>query len=376
MASQRRQLTESEMHVGVPLPWNVYDATGRLLLRSGYVIGTQKQIETLSKFGLFREQTAADSEKEAPLRPAAKLSPFDTINLFQYRLKAIFGEINKSTGAIVKEQITNFAQDVQALCKEDLDAALGALHLDNEGQYTHIHPIHTALLVELIGKRLGLEEVERQSIIAAALTANVGMLELQELLHLQKDGLTARQREEVWGHPERSVALLKAAGVDDALMLDTVLSHHERMDGSGYPNGLSGTAIAMAVRMIALADTYSAMVTPRAYRAEMQAKEALKEIFLKRGKEIDESLAHVFIKELGIYPPGAFVRLENGEIAVVIRRGKDATHPVVQSIISPRGGAYTAARRHSCEQEMYQIKEVVRREKNSAVNLRKLWGYE
>ena len=97
---------------------------------------------------------------------------------------------------------------------------------------------------------------------------------------------------------------------------------------------------------------------------------------MKRGKEIDESLAHLFIKELGVFPPGAFVRLENGEIAVVIRRGKDAKHPVVQSIISPRGGAYSTSRRHSCEQEMYHIKEVVRREKNSAVNVRKLWGYE
>ena len=376
MAGQRKQLTESEMHVGVPLPWNVYDATGRLLLRSGYVIGSQKQIETLSKFGLFREHTAGDVGKEEAPRPVVKLSPFDTINLFQYRLKAIFGEIAKPSGAIVKDQVSKFAQDVQVLCVEDFDAALGALHLDNEGQYSHIHPIHTALLVELIGKRLGLSDVERQSIIAAALMANIGMVELQELLHLQKEPLSARQREEVWGHPESSVQLLKAAGVDDVLMLETILSHHERIDGSGYPNGLSGTAIPISVRMIALADTYSAMVTPRAYRAEMQAKEAVKEIFLKRGKEIDESLAHVFIKELGIYPPGAFVRLENGEIAVVIRRGKDATHPVVQSILSPRGGAYTSARRHSCEQELYHIKEVVRREKNSAVNLRKLWGYE
>ncbi|MBI3776056.1 MAG: HD domain-containing protein [Gammaproteobacteria bacterium] len=376
MADQHRRLTEDELHAGVPLPWNVYDANGRLLLRSGNLIDSKQQIEALCALGLFRALTAADAAKDDAPQPAVKLSPFDTINLFQYRLKGIFAEINKPSGAAVKELLANFAHDVQTLCTQDLDAGLGALHLDNEGHYTHIHPIHTALLAELIGKRLGLGDAERQSIIGAALTANIGMVDLQELLHLQKEPLTALQRKEVWGHPERSVELLKGAGIDDMLLLDTVQSHHERMDGSGYPKGLSGTSIPMSVRMISLADTYSAMVTPRAYRVELQAKEALKEIFLRRGKEIDESLAHVFIKELGIYPPGAWVRLENGEIAVVIRRGKNATNPIVQSIISPRGGAYTTPHRHSCEQQMYQIKEVVRNEKNCAFSVRTLWGYE
>lgn len=373
--SQFQKLREDEMRIGSPLPWNVFDSGGQLLLCKGYIIGSTRQQETLIKLGLFREQTA-DEKKEEPVRASPKLSPFDIITQFQYRLKALITEIHKPSGPNIQDQITRFAKDVQALCAQDLDAGLGALHIDHEGQYIHIHPIHTALLTELITKRLNIPEHDRVSMIAAALTANIGMVELQATLHNQKAPLSPHQQEEIWGHPERGVALLKKVGVTDALWLDTILHHHERLNGKGYPSGLSGEQITVGVRVISLADTYSAMVTPRAYRAELQAKEALKEIFLKRGSDIDESLAHVFIKELGIYPPGAFVRLVNGEVAVVIKRGSNATNPVVQSIISPRGGPYSIPRQHNCEQDMFKIKEVVPREKNLPVSLRKLWGYD
>lgn len=285
-------------------------------------------------------------------------------------------EIHKPSGINIQQQVTRFAKDVQELCATDLDAGLGALHIDHEGQYIHIHPIHTALLTELMAKSLNIPEPERISMIAAALTANIGMLELQATLYGQKEPLSPRQQEEIWAHPKLGVTLLEKVGVTDALWLDMILHHHERFNGTGYPSGLSGDSVKIGVRVISLADTYSAMVMPRSYRSALQAKEALKKIFLKSGGDIDESLAHAFIKELGIYPPGTFVRLVNGEIAVVIKRGSSAKNPVVQSIISPRGGPYSIPRQHNCEQDMYKIKEVAPREKNLPVSLRKLWGYD
>lgn len=134
---QYKKLSKSEVRIGSPLPWNVFDSSGRLLLCRGYVIDSSNQIETLVNLGLFRESTT-DENKEEPIRQESKLSPFDTITQFQYRMKALISEIHKPSGLNIQQQVTRFAKDVQELCANDLDAGLGALHIDHEGQYIHI----------------------------------------------------------------------------------------------------------------------------------------------------------------------------------------------------------------------------------------------
>lgn len=201
------------------------------------------------------------------------------------------------------------------------------------------------------------------------------MLELQDKLHNQKEPLTEHQLREIRQHPDNGEKLLRAAGVDDPLWLRIVRQHHERNDGSGYCEGLRGDAIIEEAKLLALVDIYSAMVSPRAYRAEMQAKEVLRDLFLSRGKSIDDHLCMVFIKEMGIYPPGSFVRLVNGEVAVVIRRGNSATSPLVSSVLSPRGGLYIKPLRRDTSQKGYAIQEFCVMEKGVKLNLSVIWGY-
>lgn len=86
---------------------------------------------------------------------------------------------------------------------------MAAVHLSRGYTYTVVHPVHTAILCELLGKRLELDGSERASIIAAALTMNLGMLELQDVLFAQKTPLTDSQKKEIFLHPSRSVDLLK-----------------------------------------------------------------------------------------------------------------------------------------------------------------------
>ncbi len=132
-----------------------------------------------------------------------------------------------------------------------------------------------------------------------------------------------------------------------------------RIDGSGYPHGLAGGALGALARLLAITDIHSAMIRPRAYRDALHARHALRGIFLERGRQIDDALAAAFIKELGIHPPGTFVRLHNGEIAVVTRRQQSAAHPALKCVIGRDGTLLVRAAPCDCQRSESAIVEVV-----------------
>lgn len=367
-----------EIRVGQPLPWDCYDQGGVLLLRRGTVVSSERQLETLMERGLFvnnRADEVGGQDKGSQRTEYEITSPFHIVDEFKRRLKGIFEVLANRQAEEWPARVLKLCQDLQALCDKDADAALASLHLDHEGRYTIVHPLHVAILSEMIGRKKNLPAEQRLTMLAAALTGNISMIELQEVLHRQQAPLTDAQREEIRMHPLVSVDLLLELGVKEDPWIKTVLHHHEKIDGSGYPGALRGDDIPLLVRIVSLADAYSAMVTPRSYRNQILARDALRDIFLKRGSEVDAELAGLFIKELGVFPPGAFVRLKNGEIAVVIRRGANATAPVVQSVVGPRGAPLPTPFRRDCNEPRYIIHEMVARDRGLTLNLHRLWGY-
>jgi len=230
------------------------------------------------------------------------------------------------------------------------------------------------MVVGLIARRKGYDPNAMTTVMAAALTANVGMLDLQESL-LHHEGPPS---EEIWEsirqHPEHGVALLKAAGIDDADWLATVEQHHEKNDGSGYNKGLQGTAIHDGAKMVGVADRYHVLISDRARRRALPPTDSLRKLFVLK-EHLDEECVLAFIKEMGIYPPGVYVRLHNGEIGMVIRRGDDGVTPRVASLVSPRGAHYTKPFVRDCKTSEYAIKEQVQPLSIPTANLYALWGY-
>jgi len=372
------RIKSEDLQVGKPLPWDCYDAGGVLLLRKGVVIASQRQLDGVIERGLFADQEGHKPAAQAPSVPAEKPSPFHIIADIKLRLRAIFTGIITAQTTDLPGRIIKLCKDLQDLCEMDADAALGTLHLDHEGRYTIIHPLHVAILCELIAKRKGVAAEPRLSLLAAAITSNIAMIELQDTLQKQQTPLNPEQLEAIRLHTLKGVDMLLAAGVQDDVWIRTVLHHHEKLDGSGYPGALRGDDIPLPVRILSLADTYSAMITPRVYRNQILASDALRDIFLKRGAEMDAALAQVFIKEMGVFPPGAFVKLHNGEVAVVIRRGDNAMAPLVQSLIGPRGAPLPVPvpLRRDSSKEDYAIREMVCPDKTASIDPHLLWGYK
>lgn len=368
------RLSAADIRVGEPIQWDCYDAAGILLLRKGVLVASERQIEGLIARGLFITQKAVATESNVP-RPVEKASPFYVVEEFKRRLRGIFEAMVGGQGADIPERILKLGRDLQGVCDLDADAVLGMMHLDTESRYTIMHPLYVAILAELIGRVKKLTMEERLSIVAAALTANVSILELQELLQKQEGPLTDEQKAEMRLHPVKAVDMLLGVGVQDEAWIATVLHHHEKIDGSGYPGAQRGDAIPLSVRILALADTYGAMVTPRVYRTSILARDALRDIFLKRGGEMDAELAQLFIKVLGVFPPGTFVKLQNGEIGIVTRRGENTMKPIVHAVVGPRGAPFAASIKRDTTQADYAITEMVVRDRAVKLDVHRMWGY-
>lgn len=368
------RIRKEEIRIGQPLPWPVYDSHGLLLLSKGFIISSERQLDSLVQRGLYSNKVAAPPKPQVQ-EEKKPLSPFKVFDQFQLRLKRLCEDLKTNPQPDIPERILRFSADLQRLCRYDADAVLGAVHLIHEGQYTIVHSLHAAILCELFLRALSISAEDRLPILAAALTHDIGMMDTHDQLHKQPAPLTDQQWMEVRRHPKRSVEILEQAGVIDGIWLETVLHHHERLDGTGYPFGLHDEDIFFPARVLAIVDIYGAMIKRRAYRESLQAKDALREIFLKLAGEVDDQLAKIFVKELGIFPPGVFVRLKNSEIAIVTHRSGIATSPIAHAIIGPRGAPLTKPIKRDTRNMEFAIHELIPRENTVSINLCHLWGY-
>lgn len=372
-----RLLTAADLPVGQPLPWPVYDAAGRLLLGAGQLVKDEQFVDALVAREAYRPLSADELRAaNAPAQTRVIRDPFVEMTTQTARLAEGLTALmtGRQQGAVA--WAADLVDAVESLVTMDDNAVLGALLLHDDLGYSVAHAWMSATLCDIVARRLPLEDAERRSLIAAALTSNVGMFDIQDTLSEQAGPLDPRQARAVHAHPGRSVALLEAAGIDDPLWLRTTREHHERLDGSGYPQGLKGDAIALPARLLALADIYAAMILPRRYRDGIHAKSALREIFTQRGEKVDAALVGTFIKEVGVFPPGVFVRLQCGEMAVVIRRNPmQAQKPIVRSVRNALGRQLERPLlRDSAEATPYAIVEALPRQP-LPFTLREVWGY-
>ncbi len=249
---------------------------------------------------------------------------------------------------------------VQHACQQHSMGVLAALQLNRNAGNQHVKELHAAVLCELIGRHIGMTPSARLLLVCAALTQDIGMLDLQKgRLDKQATELTDAQHRQIHKHPLNGLKTLEQAGVKDTVWLSAVEQHHERIDGKGYPQALSGTQISQAARILALADVYVAMVRPRGDRAALLPREAMKTIFHSRGVHLDADLARVLIAVLGTQPPGSWVRLANNEVAVVIRRSDMPAFPWVGSVLSAEAEHLAQARLRDTSDRRFSILEMV-----------------
>lgn len=373
----KHRISAADLVLGEPLLWDVYDEHGVLLLSRGHVIENHHQIEELVERGLFADAANFSRKPAAPSARVKELpSVLHLLDTAERRLEHLLFGFHLEQDAPVR--LREIAQVLAYAAGLNPDIALASILLDQEvHSYTVRHSIDTAIVALLVAKALKRPEEEIASLTAAALTMNLGMLRRHNAFQAKSSPLTEAEQEVIRRHPEESVRLLQQAGVTDPAWLSCVLHHHENEDGSGYPAGKSGADIPLNAKIVSLADRYCARITGRVYRKPLLPSVALRGLFVDERKCVDTHLAPCFIEELGVYPPGSIVRLQNGETAIVTQRGKTATTPVVHAYLGPWGAPLSFPIRRETAKELFAVRSALDLgEAPLPFSPRQIWGAE
>lgn len=353
------------VQINVPVPINIWDARGYLLLRKGDLIESEQHRDNLMRRGPMAKESdyeawnysytmqidrmvrsnshslseIADAPLPMALPEAEKIDPLDHV--------LVWPDLQTSLTMLLHRNVTaagDFAFRIgrvelkaKNLLADSVDKAvfvLLQLLFDRNIPYSATHALLTACIAHEIGRAAGLADSELESLFRAAMTMNIGMARLHDKLARQDRPPSDEQKAEIAQHPLSGVQILKDLEVADPLWLSLVEEHHEQTDGKGYPHGKR--ELATVQQILQLSDVFVARISPRRTRRGSLINVAARDIYLGRdGKP--NPLGALLVKTLGIYPPGSYVTLASGEVAVVARRGRRANAPEVFAIIGRSG---------------------------------------
>jgi len=219
------------------------------------------------------------------------------------------------------------------------------------GEYTFHHSINVSILCGVIGKWMGYKGTELEDLVLAGLLHDIGKTQVSELLINKPEKLNAEEMAEMKRHSKLGTELIQKAGTISSNVTDAVLQHHERMDGSGYPNGLAGRYIHPYARIVAIADLYDAVTSDRPFQGKASPFAAARIIASEMFGRLDMKTATTFLEHIRDHFIGTRVCLTDGRQAEVILLGNDFTF---KPIIRTEAGEFLDTR---CNPEI-QIREV------------------
>ena len=311
------------VHLGAPLPFNVRHADRTLLLARGQQVESSEQLQALFERGALVDIAELQTPREEILKAPREQLP----GLWARSLDEINQVLLSQPDQGFVAALDDASQPVQSLIERDPDLAVFQV-LRQGGSadvaYGARRSLQCAITAFLVAQRLGWTVDQAALVFKVGLTMNLAMLELQGQLARQTAPLSREQRDALRDHPAHGVQMLELAGIRDRDWLRAVQEHHEQEDGRGYPTGK--TDVGDLASLVRRADVYTAKLASRTSRDAVAADLAGRQMFMQ---DPGHPMTAALVKEFGIYPPGCFVRLASGELAMVIGRGELITAPMV-----------------------------------------------
>ncbi|WP_420589395.1 HD-GYP domain-containing protein [Bacterioplanoides sp.] len=198
------------------------------------------------------------------------------------------------------------------------NAILWLTRLKHQDEYTAEHSVNVCLLSIALGREMDLAPYELENLGICGLMHDIGKMKVPPEILNKPSSLDPEEFEEMARHTVYARQLLMGRSDIYPGAVDVAYSHHERLDGKGYPRGVDSTKLSMFTRIVTVADAYDAMTSDRCYKQGMSSIDSLKIIHRNIGTQFDEEIARKFIAMIGLYPPGYLIEMTNGEVGIIL----------------------------------------------------------
>jgi HD-GYP domain-containing protein (c-di-GMP phosphodiesterase class II) len=288
-----------------------------------------KLIEALSRMGVRKVEIAVPNEIDnaemmmrlKELDPSVTIVDNEVTRRAQNVVDDIFAQASLEEKFNIPVDVVNeLGRDISAEVVKASQIALSMVESDLDS-YSRDHALNVSMLSGYISLKLSetgkLAPPMVEKAVLAGLLFDIGKTAIPGEILNKAGKLTPEEMVIMRNHVRESVSICKLSGVSDKDILDGIAYHHERYDGSGYHKGLVGTQIPILARILAVADTFDAMTSPRVYKDAVSSKMSFNFIMSANETEFDPDICKIFLAGMGIYPPGAIVELSDGRVARV-----------------------------------------------------------
>lgn len=335
---------------------DVFDKDGILLLSANTAIQSEEQIARLRARGVHSVYINVRKGKDVEAGDGGADPLIAERERAYYEELARAREVHGETAVTAREALQaaragrpfsvtrtrRAAENIVESILRNPDALVSLSQIKGYDEYTYTHSVNVAILVASLAREMGYEGERLVNIGLGGLLHDIGKMRVPESVLNKPGKYTDIEFKVMKRHPEHGLAIVGERSGISPLTKKVIGQHHERHNGSGYPQGLSGDRIDEAGIIGAVADVYDALTSDRVYRAAWTPQKALATIFQGCDRDYSRRVVELFTRHLGIFPVGSFVKLKSGEMGVVVRVSRGSLLAPIVLVLFDQSGRRVA----------------------------------
>ncbi len=231
--------------------------------------------------------------------------------------RSFMDDIRLGRAIDIKEVKASVSECVSSVLRNP-DGMMWVSKIRDKDEYTAEHSLNVGLLAIVFGRHLGASEEDLNKLGFAGMLHDVGKMRIPTEILNKEGSLSSEEFAVMKRHSQSGRDILMAHKNIYHSAVDVAYSHHETLDGTGYPRKVKASGISDFTRIITLCDIYDAITSNRVYKRGQSSLDALKVLYTNKGTKFDEKLVTEFISCIGLYPPASVVELRNGKVGIVI----------------------------------------------------------